>query len=155
MTITGFRAWIVLIVMILSLCLNSFFVGAIITRSADVRAGNGGQVQPGREMVAIAGFQRLFQGLPEETRNYLRSAFDANAAEIMPAFRQLREARLAVLDAIDDEDFSASGLESAFADVRQRTDRLQQVLHATFVATVAAMPETLRAEMVEIWRSRQ
>lgn len=155
MTITGLRAWIVLVVMILSLCLNSFFVGAIITRSADGRAGNGGQAQPGREMVAIAGFQRLLQGLPEGTRTFLRSAFDANAGEIMPAFRQLREARLAVLDAIDEQTFSTADLEAAFADVRRQTDRLQQVLHASFVDTVADMPEAMRAEMVEIWRSRQ
>lgn len=152
MTLTGFRAWAVLVVMILSLCLNSFFIGAIVTRNA---GGGGSGAAPGREMVAIAGFQRLLQGLPEATRVYLREAFDAQSATIVPEFRGLRDARRDVLDAIVEPGFSPDALATALGAVRQQTTVLQQTLHRVFVETVAGMPAGMRDEMVEIWRSRQ
>jgi hypothetical protein len=153
-SLSGGKAWAVLIALILSLCLNSFFVGAILTRQGARDSGGLGEDQPGRGLVALAGFQRLVQGLPAETRVYLRDAFEAEDGEITPALRALRVARRAVLDTLSGEAFAPDSLAGSLALVRERTVVLQELLHGIFVDAVAAMPPAMRHEMAEIWRSR-
>ena len=154
MSLAGGKAWAIVIALILSLCLNSFFVGAVLTRQGARDGGGQEDSQPGRGLVALAGFQRLVQDLPAETRVYLRDAFEAEDGEIAPALRALRIARRDVLGTLSGEDFTPAALAGALALVRERTVALQELLHGIFVDAVAAMPAAMRDEAAEIWRSR-
>lgn len=154
MTLTGGRAWIVLAALALSLCANSFFVGTIVTRQASQAESDSGSRQ-GQGLAAIAGFANLFQGLPQETRTYLRAAFDERSAQTTAAMRDLRRARRDVLDALPDRNFSPEALSEALDLVRTRTTAVQTELHAIFVEAVSEMPDGMREEMAEIWRTRR
>ena len=48
MSFSGSKAWAVIIALILSLCLNSFFVGAIVTRQGARDGGLAESVQSGQ-----------------------------------------------------------------------------------------------------------
>lgn len=148
MSFAGGKAWIIVVALILSLCLNSFFVGAIITRQDSGDAG------ASRALAAMPGFQRLLRGLPEDARGQLETAFVAQEGEIRDAMRALRGARRDVLAALGSDSFSAETLGAGFAEVRQRTMTLQEVLHGIFTDAVAAMPPAMRATIVEVWSNR-
>jgi len=154
-TISGLKAWLVLVVLILSLCLNSFFVGAILIHQRGGGPDGPGGRGAGQELAEIAGFERLLRGLPEDTREHVRTAFDAHAGQIRPAFRDLREARRGALEALAGEPFDPARLEAAFAGVRDRTMTLQQLLHGIFLDVAAGMPDGMREDMVDRWRDRR
>lgn len=154
MTLTGSRAWIVLAALALSLCANSFFVGTIVTRQASQTQGDSGTRQ-GQGLAAIAGFANLFQGLPQETRTYMRTAFDVRSAQTTAAMRDLRRARRDVLDALPERNFSPEALSAALDLVRTRTTAVQAELHGIFIQAVSEMPDGMRDEMAEIWRTRR
>lgn len=149
MSFAGGKAWIIVVALILSLCLNSFFVGAIITRQDSGDAG-----ASSRALAAMPGFQRLLRGLPEDARGQLETAFLAQEGEIRDAMRALRGARRDVLAALGSDAFSAETLGAGLAAVRERTMTLQEVLHGIFTDAVAAMPPAMRATIVEVWSNR-
>ena len=153
MTLRGKSAWTIVIVLVVSLCINSFFVGAQVMRvtGSDGRPP-GGQ---GGEMVRTAGLARILSGLPDATHDHLRGVFEASGDAIPNLNRDLRRARRDVLNALRTEPLDVAALEEALDSARSRTTALQLSLHAIFVKAMAEMPPDMRSEAVEIWSRRR
>ncbi|MEZ5669168.1 MAG: periplasmic heavy metal sensor [Alphaproteobacteria bacterium] len=153
MTLSGRTSWIVVAALVVSLCINSFFVGAILTRPGP-HDGPHPPEQPRAELAQTAGLARILGNLPPPIRDFLRDEFETLGADIPGMNRALRQARRDVVAVLRAEPLDMDALDAALAAVRSRTTELQVALHAMFVTAMQDMPPEMRAEAVEIW-SRQ
>ena len=154
MTLRGKSAWVTILVLVISLCVNSFFVGAVVMRALDPA----GQRPPGGqrgELVQTAGLARVLAGLPSSIHDHLRGSFEATGEVIPSMHRDLRQARRDVLRALRTDPLDIAALDAALASTRIRTTALQETLHQIFVDAMEDMPPEMRAQAVEIWGDRR
>ena len=140
------RRWPI-VLLVVSLLLNLFFVGAI-----------GGRILAGvpETMPFVApvapNLPRIVDTIPEEHRPVAQRAFRRHASEINAAMEQMREARDTVFAAMTAEDFDQDALQDAFGMLRERTFEAQTLVHGILVEIGSGLSPEGRDAMVEAAR---
>lgn len=125
-----------------SVCANLFFVGF---HFAPWHRGG-----PPDRMDRLAGIAGIGEA-PPEVRDLLRGEFEAERPRIREAFRDVREARRVAREAMRADPFDAAALDSAYADLRVKSDALLAVIHETVGQGLAKAPAEARSE-IRSWR---
>jgi uncharacterized membrane protein len=108
--------------------------------------------QAGRPRHMERGLMRQMIGsVPPEVRLPLREQLKARRSEMRDTFRDMRDARRAVSEAIAAADYSDAALAEALSALRQQTDAAQALIHAAMVDTAG----DLTAEQRQAWAKRQ
>jgi len=117
MTLRGPLAIIVLILLVASLAVN-FLIGGFVA----ARFGGFGE-GAGIERIVSLG-TRAF---PQSLRQEIRDGFRERRGDFREAFRDMRQARMRMFEAMSAEPFDRAALDAALADVRAKTARLQEL----------------------------
>ncbi len=136
MTIRGPLAVIILAVAVLSLAANFVILGFAAGRIGDLR---GGAIE---RIVALGA-----RGFPKEIRGAIVDKALAERSDLRAAFADVRAARQRMFEAMRAEPFDEAALETAFAEVRERTAALQALGQGIVGDAVAAAPAGARAEI--------
>jgi uncharacterized membrane protein len=128
--------------LIASLALNLFFVGLIgstLWRWHDRRDMASG----------FAGAGWMMPMLPEELRKQLRERMQEHRLDLRERGLEVRQARLAVIRALAAEPYDRAAADRAFADLRQKLARVQEVMHGTIVAAGADLTSEQRKALID------
>jgi uncharacterized membrane protein len=126
-----------LVVLVLSLAVNFFGLGFLVVGAAhpsDSRIAH---------FAAIAALGRA----PGPLRHRVEEELHANRGAIRDAIQAVRDARRGVRGAMRAEPFDQARLDGAFAMLRQRVDRMQELVHAAVGRAVAAAPAAERRQI--------
>jgi uncharacterized membrane protein len=138
---------ILAVLLLVSLAANCLLVGLILGRTVDIWPF--APRPPASQPVQIAGFGARVQELPDPDKR----AFHAAMAPDRPAIRQARQAvtvsRQAVADAISREPYDAQAVIDAFAELRQKTDTLQQRAEESGARALSGVSEAGRRLLVK------
>jgi len=117
MIIRGPFAFIIVILLIVSLAANFLILGFAASR-----------FRGGDEVAAIERIVTLgARAYPREMRDEIGDRLGRNRRELRAAFRDVRNARRQTFTVMAAEPFDRSALESAFAEVREKTEKLQRL----------------------------
>ena len=139
-----------------SLALNLFGIGAIAADAIMDRDGHGGlfgHCRPPRFM-GLPSPRELREVLPENDRAKLDSLLQANKAEFRQRLDELFAARQVVADAIKAEPFDRAKLQTAFAALREREAAMAARAQDWLVEFVAGLDPEGRARVAELLTRR-
>ncbi len=147
MTIKGKWAVALLVVLVLSVCLNVFVAGLAFGRFA------GGWPGPGARPEAMVerGIERFVSGLPHDARHQVRERLAAQRPEIAARFRAMRQARMRVADLLRDDPVDRAAIDQALVEVRQRTLEAQTLIQDTVLEAILELPAEVRAAWQPRW----
>lgn len=143
--------------LIASLVVNALLVGLVIGGSLgkhDERhrghRGGGDDFMIARELQSI---------VPESRNSEIRQAFREAFMQSRGQWREKREARRAMADAISAEPFEQAALDEAFARMRKADEALTRNFQETLVTQIADLSDAERAELAawleEVERERR
>ncbi|MCI0429252.1 MAG: periplasmic heavy metal sensor, partial [Rhodospirillales bacterium] len=134
-----------------SLALNLFGIGAIAADAIMDRDGHGGR--PPRFM-GLPSPRELREVLPESDQAKLKTLLEANRAQFRQRLDALFAARQVVADAIKAEPFERAQLETAFAALRERDAAMAAGAQDWLVDFVAGLDPQARAKVAELLTRR-
>ena len=144
------------ILLIASLALNLFGVGAIAAAAVMDRDGHGGlfgHCRPPRFM-GLPSPRELRAVLPESDQANLEALLQANRARFRERLSDLFAARQRVADAVKSEPFDRAELETAFAALRASEAAMAAGAQAWLGEFVAGLDADARAEGAELMTRR-
>jgi len=149
MSLRGGWAWALVIVLILSVCLN-LFMGAAAVSALSLRAAAGGIERSGGEIA---------ERFPPAARWRIgRELLFGNRA-FRQELRALGQARREMFAAMRADPFDEAALAARMVDVRARTAAVQEMSHAAMLRAVADLPAETRRQIIvpergARWRER-
>ena len=129
------RRNLLLIVLLISVGANLFFIGGITYRTLSMQ-----QARDGRPLPPNLGW--LVHDLSEERRAELSDILRSSAEDVRPMRNQIFAAQRTVNELMSAEPFDADALLNAFAELRSASDRYQE----TTQSQIAAILEQLTPE---------
>jgi uncharacterized membrane protein len=144
------------ILVIASLALNVFGIGAIAADAImgqDGRGGLFGHCRPPRFM-GLPSPRELRDVLPEDDHAKLKALMEANRAQFHQRLDALFAARQQVADAVRAEPFDQAKLETAFAALREREAAMAAGTQNWLAAFVAQLDPESRAKVAELLTRR-
>ncbi len=146
MTLSGRTGTAVLVALVVSVCLNVFVAGLI--------AGRATGFGPAPDRASGAGLERFMATVPAEARPVIRRALRENRRGLQGMVAEIRDARQDAAAVVAREPFDEAAFEAAMATVRDRSQALQEAVHAIIAEALADLPPEVRAEMAERWGGR-
>jgi uncharacterized membrane protein len=139
-----------------SLALNLFGIGAIAADAIMDRDGHGGLFGHGRppRFMDLPSPRELRAVLPASDQAKLDKLLEANRAQFHQRRDELFAARQAVADAIKAEPFDRAKLETAFAALRERNAAMAAGAQDWLVEFVAGLDPEGRAKVAELLTQR-
>ncbi len=147
MTLSGRTATALLVALVLSVCVNVFVAGLAAGRITTGQATRNGETG--------GGLQRFLATVPAEVRPVFRQALSENRGSLRDMASEVREARQSAAEILAAEPFDQDAFEVALAEIRDRSEALQAMVHNTIAGTLDQVPPEVRAQMAERWRGRQ
>jgi uncharacterized membrane protein len=144
------------ILVIASLALNVFGIGAIAADAIMDRDGHGGlfgHCRPPR-FTGLPSPRELREVLPDNDQAKLRELMEANRAQFHQRLDALFAARQQVADAVRAEPFDRGKLETAFAALREREAAMAAGTQDWLAAFVAQIEPESRAKVAELLTRR-
>ena len=141
MTLTGRTGTAVVVVAIVSLCLNMLLAGLMI----------GGRWYDGPGRHGPFGERPFMTRFPEEVRPIVKGVFDANKEEFDAHRKQVREARQKVADLLKADTIDRAQLDQALNELSQQTQSMQQFGHQVFIDIAEKLSPEQRREMADRW----
>lgn len=140
MTFTGRKGTALMVVTVLSICLNLAFAGmAIGERWHGWDSRNGG---PGRW---------LFRSVPEDARDLVDQALAAHQADFDAKRKAVQDARLKVAELLKADTLDRVQLEAAMAEVSRRFREMAQLGQQVLLDVTEQLTPEQRREMAEDW----
>lgn len=93
--------------------------------------------------------QRMFASIPDDQRPILESAFAEQRPNLSAASQAARDAREKVRVALGTEPLDQAALDRAFAELRDRTEEVQKVMHTAIGSAAAKMTPEGRKRLAE------
>jgi len=141
------------VLLIASLALNLFLVGLIVGGiMSGVRTFR--ERGPGFGLSAME-MREVADMLADETRAKFRESMRDSFPELRQAFRDARQARDGVSEALAAEPFDIDALEDAFATARAADDKVWTLSTGAFTKFVGELDEAEREELVEAIKKRR
>ena len=151
MTINGKWAVALLVVLVLSVCLNVFVAGLAFGRFAGGWPGPGPGPGPRPEAMVERGIDRFVSGLPHDARHQVRERLAAQRPEIAARFRAMRQARMEVAELLRADPVDRAAIEQALVEVRERTMQAQTLIQNTVLEAILELPADVRAAWEPRW----
>ncbi len=133
-------------VLLVSLVVNLFLVGAF-------AAGFIRDMDPkGRAHVSPIGVphQAMVRQLSGEERDLLKAVMGENRAKLRPLFQELRQARLALSDAIAADPYDPDAVRAAFSAMRVGMDQVASQSQNALVDAFAELTPESRAKIADV-----
>ncbi|MBI1778752.1 MAG: periplasmic heavy metal sensor [Proteobacteria bacterium] len=127
--------------LVASLAFNLFFVGLIGATAWRWHNRQAMGFGPGAAWMAPL--------LPEEIRSQLRERMQQRRLDMRERGLEMRQAQLVVLRALATEPYDKAAVERAFAELRQRLAKGQELMHATIAAAAADLTPEQRKAMID------
>jgi uncharacterized membrane protein len=142
----------VLIALVVSVALNLFVGGIVVGRQVAV-GGLGGMAvsllaDPGERPVRQM-LMRIARNLEPAERARLRAAVADRREELEAAGHGIAEARRTVGELVAAPEFDRAAVDTALAELRQRTTAFQAIMQMAVVDAVAELPEESRRRLVD------
>jgi uncharacterized membrane protein len=137
------------IVLVVSLALNVFALGALASAWVLGGPGFGASHRPAR-FIGLPLPRQLQAALPERDHGLLRTTLDAHRPEIRTRIRAIFAARRAVADAIRAEPFDRARLEAALAALREKEGATAEEAHRMMTDLAAKLDAGGRAKVAEL-----
>ena len=145
------------IVLILSLALNLFGIGAI-TASAVTHDGWLAEMVGSRDhrlrIMGIPSSRQLRAALPENDQAILEQVLDVHRPKLREKLRDLFAARRTVAEAVRAEPFDRARLDAAFAALREREASIAAEAQATISDLIARLDAEGRDTVAELLTTR-
>ncbi len=134
----GLSKWtkILGVVLVLSLAVNFFLAGWM-----GARMMHGGGDRPEWSIT------RLVQDLPDDRRDAVLAVFEANRGEFRAMLDSLRESRRVLSDVMMAEPYDQAAAELALADIRAKTEAMQNTMHGTLLQLAPNLSPQARADL--------
>jgi uncharacterized membrane protein len=141
------RRWLT-IFLFLSLIANVFLAGLLAGRFLHWGEWFGGQPAYVQQM-GFAGhaLQRLLEPLDDSDRQIVLDTVKSHADELMQINRQIREQRKLVAQLLRADNYDRKALNDAFAELRRRTDSMQETLQAAVGDAVGKLSPAARKQL--------
>ena len=131
-----------IIVLIVSLCVNLALVGFLLGRASPMDF-RGDAINP------MWGVARILRDLPETRRAELRSHFRTHQRALRPDLRSIRQAQSDLGAALLADPFDPDALNSALDSFRNHLHASQITSHSAFVTLIESLTPEERALLVE------
>lgn len=141
------RRNLLLIVLLISVGANLFFVGGISYRMLSIN-----QATDGRPLPPNLGW--LVRDLSEERRSELEEVLRAGAREVRPLREEILSAQRSVNGLMSAEPFDANALQNAFAELRVASERYQAATQSQTVAILEQLTDEERLAAQQFVRQR-
>ena len=138
MTIRGPFAIGLIVVVFLSLAANLIVAGFVVSRFA-------GPPRPGGDIERIVAIG--IRAFPPEIRNAIESASRDKRDELRARLDEVQTARQHMFDAMRADPFDPAALNAAYADLRDKTNALQEVGQRIVFDAVQKAPPRVRAQI--------
>jgi uncharacterized membrane protein len=136
-TVRGPLAWILAVVLLLSLAINVLIAGFVLGRLHGP--------PPGDDFQHIVGM--LVRPYPPEIQRAIMDDALAHRDELRRKFDAMRDARREAFDAMRADPFDQAKLDAAYADVRAAADAMQQAIQRIETTAVADAPADVRHQI--------
>ncbi len=144
------------IVLVISLALNLFALGALSTAWLGSRPwGPFVRIERRPSMLGMPNPRQLRAALPERDRPVLADALTAHGPEIRRRIRDLAAARADVAEAIRTEPFDRPALEAALARLRERESAVAAATHGMVVELVGRLDTDGRTRVADLVPARR
>ena len=142
------RRWLT-IFLFLSLIANVFLGGLLAGRFLHHGDWFGGQPAYVQQMGPFAGhaLQRLLEPLDDSDRQIVLDTVKSHADEFMQINREIRDQRKLVAQLLKAEKYDRKAVDDAFAELRRRTDSMQETLQAAVGDAVGKLSPTARKQL--------
>lgn len=137
MTFTGRKGTALVVVTVVSICLNLAFAGIMIGGQLDKRGGG-----PGRW---------LFRSVPEDAKPLVDQALAARQAEFDANRKAVQEARQKVAELLMADTVDRAQLEAAMAEMSDRFRDMSQTGRQALIDVTMQLTPEQRKEMAEEW----
>ena len=137
MTIRGPLAWILAIVLLLSLAINVLIAGFVLSRL------HGGP--DGDDVQHIIGM--IARPYPPEIRRAVMDEALARREELLGKLGAMRDARREAFDAARAEPFDPARLDAAYADMRAAAEAVQQAIQRIETDAITRAPAAARQQI--------
>jgi uncharacterized membrane protein len=134
------------VLLILSLALNLMICGVVFGSIWAVRNGGLWDVP-----VALERSQRFMQGLPQERRGEIKSVFYSHKAGLIPFWREVRQARLAIGELIKRGGYSDAELDKAMDTLFQKEVAARQAAKPMIAAIMAQLKPAERLHFLRVF----
>lgn len=139
MTIRGPLAITLFAALILSVAVNLVVAGFVVARL------HGGPPPPGSEVERIVSMGT--RGFPPEIQKAIADGAIAKRAEIRQRLDDVQAARRQMFDAMRADPFDPAALDAAYANLRDKTEALQEAGQQIVAQAVANAPAEVRARI--------
>lgn len=133
------RRWVLPASLVVNLLLLGILAGGLLA---------GHDRPPGRDGGRI-GFNPLEQAVPEPARAKVSAVFERDREARRQTFRELREARAAVREAMQRTPYDSAAAAAALDQLRDRSVAVQNAFHQLMLAVTEALTPEERAAFVE------
>ena len=142
------RRWLTAF-LFLSLVANVFLAGLLAGRFLHHGDWFGGQPAYVQQMGPFAGhaLQRLLEPLDDSDRQIVLDTVKSHADELMQINRSIREQRKLVAQLLKADNYDRKALNDAFAELRRRTDSMQETLQAAVGDAVGKLSPAARKQL--------
>jgi uncharacterized membrane protein len=132
-----------------SLALNLFLVAVILSAIVTVHQRFGPFDGPRHGRMGPLSLHSFVRAMPPEANERVREIMNEHRKEIRPKFREMREVREGVFDAIKARPFSREALETALADSRNADAEIAKAIHDAIVDATSTLTDEQRIQLSE------
>ena len=142
------RRWLTAF-LFLSLIANVFLGGLLAGRFLHHGDWFGGQPAYVQQVGPFAGhaLQRLLEPLDDSDRQIVLDSVKSHADEFMQINREIRDQRKVVAQLLKADNYDRKALDDAFAELRRRTDSMQETLQAAVGDAVGKLSPAARKQL--------
>lgn len=152
MELKGRRAILLCGALLLSLCVNGLAAGVLLAERAERGPGRGPPAPA--EHVFLHGLRGALDDLPADRAERLRAALKADWRAMRGDFREMRQLRRQIVEALDAETVDTAALETLLTESRIGQDRIHANLHRLLLQIAPDVPAEVRHRILAPTRER-
>ena len=141
MTFTGRTGTTLLVVLIVSVCINLLLAGVLV----------GGRWHDGDRRHGFMYGGPMMGSVPDEVRPLMRQVFESHKTEFDAHRKAIQEARMKVAEVLKADTIDQARLDQALSELMHERQAMQQLGHQVMIELAQKLPPDARREMAERW----